>query len=388
MKKLLALLFLAVMVGATIECQEKVSVNEMCMLITPVVTNYSNQDQLCTSSCTIDIINDTNHKTVSAATMSGSNGFYNYSFIESRTGIYRVYVDCDDCDQKYSAIVSVGLTEEDYLQNINSTLYGDHSFDISDFGEVVQDDDYKLKIWVYDQNHNPVDADNTPKVQLYDSLINLIAQTSMTKESTGIYSYSYTTSDSSTDGVWEAIVNLTYNGVNHYPSDYFEVESSPAEVRVINITDNTITDLAALVNVTNEGSSGYEYQYRWWVTDDVNGQYGDASMKDYGTGAKYINAGATWQTTIPFTLQEPGIYYFKILVYYGSERSGASKMFHAFAQEAGSGGGGGFVGGATGVTTTTLAGAPQTTFVEKYWLWILIFIACLLYDKNKKGNKK
>ncbi|MFH1066163.1 MAG: hypothetical protein V1734_06665, partial [Nanoarchaeota archaeon] len=174
---------------------------------------------------------------------------------------------------------------------------------------------------------------------------------SMSQDETGIYSYNFTTSSSQTGGVWETVVSVTINGVTIKYGDYWELESSPAEVTIISITDTEIPDITASVRITNEGTIDYEYHYEYCIVSSQDNSCGGGDDLCYGLGAKLINITQSWTTSLTcsdsFTAGTN--YYFKVVVHWGTERSGAARQFTATAATsvtpAPSGGGGGGGGG-------------------------------------------
>jgi hypothetical protein len=123
------------------------------------------------------------------------------------------------------------------------------------------------------------------------------------------------------------------------------------------------------VTISNEGLSGYEYQYEWCVVSTESNSCGGGDDVAYSSAAKYINAGTDWNTTLSATVSTTGSYWFKLIVYYGTETSGASLAFNAVVASTPtptpapviSGGGGGGGGGGSDLPVST----PKPTVVEK-----------------------
>jgi sporulation protein YlmC with PRC-barrel domain len=173
----------------------------------------------------------------------------------------------------------------------------------------------------------------------------------MTHDETGIYSYSYTTSSSQTDGAWEAEVTTIVNNVTTKHSDYWELESSPAEVKINSMTDTTIPTITADVKITSEGSGAQEYQYEYCVVAEDSNSCGGGDDLDYASGAKLIQPSESWNTQLSLDeVNQTGKLWFKLLVYYGTEVSGASQSFTASEDSGDTGTGGGSPGGGGGIT--------------------------------------
>jgi PGF-pre-PGF domain-containing protein len=216
-------------------------------------------------------------------------------------------------------------------QQINQTLSQDFNVRLSDFGEVAAGGQYRVKVWITDYLIRPKNADTTPTVTMYDPLRNIIVQNiDMSLEETGIYSYNYTTSSSQTDGVWEAVVTTVVNGITNKYSDYWELRSSPAQVKINSIADNTIPSITADATITNEGTGDQEYRYEYCVVSNQTNQCGGGDDIDYASGSKLIKAGETWNAQLSLDkINQIGDYWFKVVVYFGTESSGASKLFSA-----------------------------------------------------------
>ena len=220
---------------------------------------------------------------------------------------------------------------------------------LSDFNEISAGKTYRAKLWVLNYESVPTNAYATPTLTIYDAVRNkVIENVEMTKISTGIYEYTYSVPSSAVQGVWETDVSVEVEtGKIIKKNDYWEVEGSPAQVKINSITDNTIPSVSANVTISNEGSVGYEYQYEWCIVSSENNACGGGNDVFYSSAAKYIQAGEDWNTTLNATISNTGSYWFKVVVYYGTEKSGASQTFAAVKEEeeetqtSGGGGGGG-----------------------------------------------
>jgi heme/copper-type cytochrome/quinol oxidase subunit 2 len=152
----------------------------------------------------------------------------------------------------------------------------------------------------------------------------------MSNEETGIYSFNYTTTSEMTGGVWEAVASATVNGVTVKPSDFWELASSPAQVKINSIIDKTIPSITANVTITNEGSSEYEYHYEYCIVAEESNICGGGDDLAYVSASKLLNASESWNTLLTLDgITRTGTLWFKVIVYYGTERSGASQTFVA-----------------------------------------------------------
>jgi len=203
---------------------------------------------------------------------------------------------------------------------------------LSDFGKITNGGTYRAKLWVFDFNGNPKDADFTPKMTLYDPVRNIIVQNvDMNHDETGVYSYSFVTTSSDTAGQWEAVASVIVNGSTITPSDWWVLTGNPPKVTINSITDATVPSITADVTLTNEGVGSQEYQYEYCIVSDQTNQCGGSDDEDYASGAKFIQAGEIWNTSQNLTLSKTGTYWFKVKVYYDGETSAASRQFTATA---------------------------------------------------------
>jgi len=215
------------------------------------------------------------------------------------------------------------IAQEETIERQWTTLFaGD--------GEVAAGKAYRAKLRVLNNLTELADADATPTYSIIDPMLNTIVNNQpMTAVSTGVYELTYTTAGTAMAGRWETIINLTAGGSAIQDGSFWEVEGAPAQVLINAITDNTIPSITANVTITNEGQSGFEYQYVWCVVAQQNNACGGGDDVDYASAAKFINAGEDFVTNLNMTVPNTGTYYFKVVVYWGTEASGASQQFNA-----------------------------------------------------------
>ncbi|MEX0932740.1 MAG: hypothetical protein WDZ77_01425 [Candidatus Pacearchaeota archaeon] len=318
--------------------------------ITSLTTNKNGVATSCDSGANVtirDTLAGTNLVDNEAMTNFGT-GLYNYTYSTGTSSSFLTVIDCTISGVEYKGIKSFST------QGV--ALPSGAVVEMSDFDEVLAGNDYRAKVWVFDQNGNPINANSIPTVTLYDPLRNIIVQdVSMTQDSTGIYVYNFTTSSTQTGGVWETIANVVVNGVTYSPSDFWELESSPAEVKINEISDKTVPTISADVTITNEGNSNQEYQYEYCIVSQQSNQCGGDDDEDYASGAKLLSPGQSFNPTLNLEVLTAGDYYFKLVVYFGTEKSGASQLFTAVDEdtttsEPSSGGGSGSAGGGGAAT--------------------------------------
>lgn len=231
---------------------------------------------------------------------------------------------------------------------------------MSDFSSVQAGSTYRAKIEIRNSDSVPTTPFTTPTITLYDPLRNVtVSGVSMTAIGTGIYEYTYSVASGATQGVWESIVSTQIeSGKTLTNNDYWIVAGSPAQVIINSVTATSISNISANVTITNEGLAGYEYQYEWCVVSSADNACGGGNDSYHGTGAKFINPSEDFNTNLTATVSSVGDYYFKLIVYFGTESSGSSRTF-TVASTSGGGGGGGSSGGGSG----SYAVSPSTVCV-------------------------
>ena len=122
---------------------------------------------------------------------------------------------------------------------------------------------------------------------------------------------------------------------------------SPAQVLIQSFTDLTTPSISTAVRITNEGSTAYEYQYTWCITDSALNLCGGIDDIFSSTAAKLIQPLENWDTTLNSTVPTAGNYFFHLNVSFGSDSSQAVQSFTATSATVPppSGGGGGGGGG-------------------------------------------
>jgi len=219
----------------------------------------------------------------------------------------------------------------------------------SDFGTITAGSTYLATVnTIY--NGTIVDSANVPTITIYDPSRNVVVNNvAMTRTSVGTYTYSYTTPVNAEAGTWESVFSTTVESGKTLPgNDYWTVVTNPAQVIINSISDNITPEVAANITITNEGLGGNEYQYEWCVVSGVNNPCGGGDDVFHAIAAKYINPGEDFNTTLTATVPNAGNYYFKVVVYFGTDSSGASRTFTAVAPTSPPSGGGGGGGGGSG----------------------------------------
>lgn len=225
-------------------------------------------------------------------------------------------------------------TVQTSLNAIRASQLRGYRVALSDIDEIQAGETYRATLTVLDYESNPIDAAATPTISIYDST-RVLAQdgVSMTRLSAGVYEYTYVVDSAATAGLWESIVSVDIDGTaNVLTNDYWQVTGAPAQVIINSLSDLTVPSIAANVTITNEGTGAFEYQYAWCVVSAEDDQCGGGNDVYYATAAKLINTGEDFNTTLTATVPDEGDYWFKLLVYYGTDSSGASRSFTAIAE--------------------------------------------------------
>jgi len=240
------------------------------------------------------------------------------------------------------SIYTLLQTVDSNLDSVQSTVnylrtsqQKEYKVKLSDILEIQAGNTYRAKLTILDFESNPIDASTTPTILIYDST-RAVAQatTVMTKLSTGVYEYTSSISPSATAGLWESIVNVDIGGTaDIVRNDYFQVTGAPAQVVINSVSDLTVPSTAVNVTITNEGGGAYEYQYEWCVVSSSENQCGGDDDVYYASAAKLILAGDSFNPTLTATVPNIGNYWFKVVVYYGTESSGASRTFAAITED-------------------------------------------------------
>ncbi len=133
------------------------------------------------------------------------------------------------------------------------------------------------------------------------------------------------------------------NGVGQGPAST-EVSATPgvpAQVLITSLSDLTVPSITAETRITNEGGEAYEYQYTWCVTNAEANLCGGGDDIFTAMGAKLIQPGENWDTSLTATVGSTGNYWFHLAVAFGSDSSYARQSFTAATAPSSGGGSGG-----------------------------------------------
>ncbi len=232
---------------------------------------------------------------------------------------------------------------------------------LSDFGETAVNTAYKAKLQVLNYATTPTDADSLPLVVITDpaGTIQVPADT-MTKDSNGIYSYSYSIGGSAIGGVWETVVSTVVNGQTVKVNDYWNLSSSPADVNITAITDKVIPAVTATVRIDNMGTASSDFYYVYCIVNSENNLCGGNDDIDYASDTAYVLAGGYINLTLTLDdVPAPGTYWFKVKARALAETNWAASSEQFVAESTpvtpppSSGGSGGGGGGGTPVAIIT-----------------------------------
>lgn len=255
-----------------------------------------------------------------------------------KTTVDAIDTKVDAIDAKIDTIINTLNTIDANLDSVQVTVnelrvsqQKDYKVALSNTAQVQTGQTYRAKLTVENFESEPTDAATDPTITIYDATREVIINSAeMNKLSAGVYEYTTSISASDTTGLWEAVVNVDVGGTSEIiRNDYFQVIGSPAQVVINSMTDLTVPSIAADVTLTNEGNSDFEYQYEWCVVSSEDNQCGGGNDVYYASAAKLIQTGGSFNTSLTATVPQAGNYWFKVVVYYGVESSGASRTFTA-----------------------------------------------------------
>jgi len=281
-----------------------------------------------TTPCTIGITDPLNVEKVTSTTpmTANSDGWHYYNYIvptSADLGVWRSIMSCGSVGN--GDLVRADKSFEVVKEGWTVTL--------SDFGETTVSTAYKAKLQVLNPATVPTDADSLPTITITDSAGTVqVTAASMTKDSNGTYSYSYSIGGSSVGGVWESVVSTVVGGETIRSVDYWSLSSSPADVQIIEITDKIIPTITANVRIDNMGASASDFYYVYCIVDSESNLCGGGDDIDSASDTAYINAGS--YINLSLTLDEvpaAGTYWFKIKARALAETNwaGSSEQFTA-----------------------------------------------------------
>lgn len=198
---------------------------------------------------------------------------------------------------------------------------------VSDFDEVTANRLYRTVFWVFDGEGKPKDADSNPKISIFNPARSVIVQNAtMGRIGTGIYNFSFNVTSGNIAGVWEAVVTAVVGNSSVEQSDFWELEGSPARVSVDDCVNTVIPNLTAAVTIQNEGSSEQEYQIRFCAVETDENECGGDDDLAFGQQAKLLSANETFESQLVLGgLSKSGAVFFRVDVFFGTEKSSAVK---------------------------------------------------------------
>ena len=196
---------------------------------------------------------------------------------------------------------------------------------------------------------------SAPQITIYDSLNNLIVSNANSNLiSAKVYQYNFTTSLTHVAGTWTTNITMGVNGVTEQYGSGWNLSNGHTAIGINSISTSSSPTINADITITNEDSSAYEYPYEYCIVSTITEQCGNANNVAYGSGFKLLSAGQSWNSILSLNIPASGNYWFKVLVHYGTQQSGASESFSAVVPP---------VNSTTSATTTQGAGTVSTTTV-------------------------
>jgi len=103
----------------------------------------------------------------------------------------------------------------------------------------------------------------------------------------------------------------------------------PIEVKIKGISDNILPTIVAVANFTNNGFED-EYRYEYCIVSNLEDKCENSIYRSSET--VFIPSGQSWITDLILNIRNPGEYWFKVNMYYGSEKSTDSIKFEAYEE--------------------------------------------------------
>jgi len=275
-----------------------------------------------TTPCTVGITDPSDTVIIPSTTPMTANtdGWHYYDYTTSPTaesGIWPSIMICGSDASGDLIIVDKSFVVDSSIvstSSIQDLIDDEWTVTLSDFGMTTVNTAYQAKLQVLNYATVPTDADFAPTVTITDPVGTVqVTSASMTKDSDGTYSYSYSIGASSLGGVWETEVLTTINGEVIQSIDYWGLSSSPADVQILEMIDTTIPFVTASVRIDNMGTAGSDFYYVYCVVDSEENLCGGGNDIDSASDTSYINAGqfAELELTLD-NIPSPGTYWFKI----------------------------------------------------------------------------
>ena len=211
-----------------------------------------------TAGCVLSIFDPNENQVFNGAMTASSTGwtYYNYTVPSAGTsGIWPTQMTCGSVSN--GDLVKVDKSFIVATSTLAAVQSG-YTVTLSDFGQTTVGTAYKATLQVLNYAAVPTDAGSLPTVAITDSAGSTPSPApagTMTRDSAGTYSYSYTIV-SGVGGVWKTVVSVVINGETIKRTDYWSLSSSPADVSIIDITDKVIPRITANVRIDNKGTSG------------------------------------------------------------------------------------------------------------------------------------
>ncbi len=275
------------------------------------------------------------------------------------------------------------------LINRTNYLMENYRIELSDFPEIVAGKTYRAQLNVFNSTGRPTNLSSLPTITVYDPLrVVDVDEESFSWVSEGVYNFSYVTSISDLGGLYESVVSANYSGETVVLNDYWRISSSPADIAINSITDNSVPTIIANVDVENKGTQDSDFIVTYCIVDKESNLCGGDDDIDYKSVTKYILAGQTLNLNLGLSVPSVGPYYYKAKTRALSEANwaGASQFFTAVEGAGTPGEPGGGTGGGGGGTPVTPVTPPITGEVVEGKLFDVNINILDKYKKIFAGN--
>jgi len=310
-----------------------------------------------TTDCWVGITDPLDVEIVSSTTLMTANTdgwhYYNYTTAgNAPSGVWPSVMICGSVATGDLVIVDKSFVVDSSIvstSSIRDLIDDEWTVTLSDFGMTTVSTAYKAKLQVLNYATVPTDADALPTITITDPVGTVqVSSASMTKDSDGTYSFSYSIGASSLGGVWESVVSTVIGGETIRSVDYWSLSSSPADVQIIEMTDTTIPFITASVRIDNMGTAGSDFYYVYCIVDSAENLCGGGDDIDSASDTSYINAGSFINLSLTLdNIPTPGTYWFKVRARALAETlwAASTEQFIAESDTPPPGGGGGGGGG-------------------------------------------
>jgi hypothetical protein len=224
---------------------------------------------------------------------------------------------------------------------------------ISGYPEVIKGNPYYVET-SFLQSGIPTNPD-TAKITLINPAGLTTGELDLTQENIGEYSYNYSVTSESTEGIWQTIINFTKSEISYIAQEYWKVLGSLFDVREVTVNNAQTPNLNISVTLENIGTATSDMNLQWNLTREDTGEILTSGSDEIG-----VNPTETIIHNIYPETSYIGQVRITFLGSYGedhSQKAGAYKIFSTTSNSSNNGGNdddsGSSSGGGSKTTETT-----------------------------------